>query len=384
MDTTALRSVGNSTLAVTPLGFGAAPIGVAQVANETSLATVAAAWDAGVRFYDTAPWYGVGRSERRLGLALAGLALAGLAHRHEYRINTKIGKTLIPEPVPDEGNETWSPHGQPRTPRDPDSGFRVHFAYTHDAIRRQHNDSLQRLGLSSVDSLTIHDIDYGYHSPEQIEVHLHELSPTGGGGAEALHELRAAGRIAAIGCGCNLELRNAWSWDEGAHEDLCERIADTVDLDFFVVAGAYTLLETRALRRILPFCAARRIGVIIAAPYASGWLAAPGASTTYMYGPAPAEIVAKSERLQAICTEHGVPLAAAALQFTLAHPAVAAVIPGAKTAQEPGANRRNLDLEIPPELWQRFKQEGLLDERAPTPANGRDGHPLRGPSGRRR
>ena len=303
------------------MGFGAAPIGGAQVSNETGLATVAAAWDAGVRFYDTAPWYGVGRSERRLGLALAGLALAGLAHRHEYRINTKIGKTLIPEPVPDAGNETFSPHGQPRTPRDPDSGFRVHFAYTHDAIRRQHNDSLQRLGLSSVDSLTIHDIDYGYHSPEQIEVHLHELSATGGGGAEALYELRAAGRIAAIGCGCNLELRNAWSWDDGAHEDLCERIADTVDLDFFVVAGAYTLLETRALRRVLPFCAARRIGVIIAAPYASGWLAAPGAATTYMYGTAPPEIVAKSDRLQAICAEHGVPLAAAALQFTLAHPA---------------------------------------------------------------
>ena len=362
MDTRSTRPVGKSRLAVTPLGFGGGTIGSPEIGNETSFATVAAAWETGVRFYDTAPWYGLGRSERRLGLALAGLG-----PRHEFRVNTKIGKTLVPEPVRDETNRTLSPGGEVRTPRDAVSGFRVRFEYSEAAILKQHEDSLQRLGLASVDSLTIHDIDYGYHSPPQIEAHLGGLSRAGGGGARALETLRASGSISAIGCGCNLESRNAWSWDEGNHEDLCVRIADLVDLDFFVVAGAYTLLETRALRRILPLAEERRIGVIIAAPYASGWLADPSASSTYMYAPAAPEIVAKSERLQQICVQHGTTLAAAALQFPLAHPAVAAVIPGAKAPGEPVANRDNLEKAVPGEAWRQFKDEGLLDENAPTP-----------------
>jgi len=363
MDTTTPRVLGKSALAVTPLGFGGGTIGAPQVSNEDSLATVAAAWETGVRFYDTAPWYGIGRSERRLGLALSALGPRGA-----FRVNTKIGKTLVPEPVRDEGAKTLSPGGEVRTPRDPVSGFRVRFEYTYDAILGQHGDSLQRLGMSSVDSLTIHDIDYGYHAPDGIEAHLRELSRDGGGGARALEELRASGRISAIGCGCNLESRNAWSWDDAKHESLSERIAETVDLDFFVVAGGYTLLETRALRRILPLCAERGIGVVIAAPYASGWLADPTRAATYMYAPAPPEIVSKSTRMQAVCTEYDVPLAAVALQFPLAHPAVATVIPGAKLQSEPVANRGNLDVPVPPEIWARFKREGLLDEAAPTPA----------------
>ena len=363
MDTTTPRMIGKSGLAVTPLGFGGGTIGVAQVTNEDSLATVASAWQTGVRFYDTAPWYGLGRSERRLGLALSALA-----PRDQFRVNTKIGKALVPEPVRDETAKTLSPGGEVRTPRDPTSGFRVRFQYTYDAIMAQHGDSLQRLGTSSVDSLTIHDIDYGYHAPAGIEAHLGELSKDGGGGALALEELRANGLIGAIGCGCNLESRNAWSWDDAKHESLSERIADLVDLDFFVVAGGYTLLETRALRRILPLCTARGIGVVIAAPYASGWLADPGRAATYMYASAPPDIVAKSTRMEAICAEYEVPLAAAALQFPLAHPAVAAVIPGAKSPAEPTANRANLDAPVPGEVWRRFKREGLLAEDAPTPA----------------
>ena len=362
MDTTTPRQVGKSPLAVPPLGFGGGTIGDPRIDNETSLATVAGAWNTGVRLFDTAPFYGLGRSERRLGLGLAGLA-----DRSEFRVNTKIGRSLVPEPVRDEANKTLSPGGEVRTPRDPVSGFRVHFEYTEAAILGQHADSLQRLGLSSVDSLTIHDIDYGHHPPDAIETHLAELAPDGGGGATALEDLRGAGLISAIGCGCNLEARNAWSWDGGRHEELCARIADLVDLDFFVVAGGYTLLETRALRRILPLCEERRIGVVIAAPYAGGWLADPSGSSAYMYAPAPPAIVARSRRMQAICRDHDVTLAAAALQFPLAHPAVAAVIPGAKSPEEAVANRRNLDTEIPRELWRRFQEEGLLDEMAPTP-----------------
>ena len=362
MDTTTPRQLGKSRLSVTPLGFGGGTIGSARLGNAASLATVAAAWQTGVRFFDTAPWYGIGRSERRLGLALGELG-----DRAEFRVNTKVGKTLTPEPVRDESAKTLSPGGEVRTPRDPATGFRVRFEYTHDAILAQHADSMQRLGTSAIDSLTIHDIDYGYHTPDGIEAHLQELSKDGGGGAIALETLRASGAIGAIGCGCNLESRNAWSWDDSKHEDLCERIAATVDLDFFVVAGGYTLLETRALRRILPFCLERGIGVVIAAPYASGWLADPAGASTYMYAQAPPDVVARSRRMQAVCDAYDVPLAAVALQFPLAHPAVAAVIPGAKSPAEPVANRRNLDTVIPGDVWQRLKRDGLLAEDAPTP-----------------
>lgn len=360
------RRLGRSGLTVTPLGFGGGTIGNPAISNETSLATVAAAWETGVRFFDTAPWYGLGRSERRLGLALAPLAA-----RDDYRINTKVGKRLMPEAIRDDANRTLSPNGQVRTPRDRDTGMRVRFAYDADSLARQHEDSLQRLGTSSVDSLTIHDIDFGYHSSEQIERHLTELSKQGG--ADYLHALRDDGAIAAIGCGCNLETRNASSWDVAddsagsAHEKLCERIADIVDLDFFVVAGAYTLLETRALRRILPLCERRGIGVVIAAPYASGWLANPDGATTYMYDKAPDWVVERSARMSRICAEHGVPLASVALQFVLAHPVVAAAIPGARSPEEPRANRANLEVNVPAELWQRFCSEGLLPDAAPVP-----------------
>jgi D-threo-aldose 1-dehydrogenase len=151
------------------------------------------------------------------------------------------------------------------------------------------------------------------------------------------------------------------------HEILIERIADLVDLDFLVVAGAYTLLETRALRRIMPLCKERGIGVIIAAPYASGWLVAPDETSTYMYGPVPQEMAEKSNRMQAICERYGASLAAAALQFSLAHPSVAAVIPGAKTAAEATENLHHLNSAVPDAVWESFKADGLLDPLAPTP-----------------
>lgn len=364
MDTT--RPLGRHGLEVTPLGFGGGTIGNPAVPIETSVATVRAAWETGVRFFDTAPWYGVGRSERRLGVALAEYAPPE-ARRETFKVNTKVGKTLVPEAQRDDSNKTLSPGGQIRTVRDPRSGFRVAFGYTENHIRAQHYDSLQRLGFASVDSLTIHDIDFGYHDPAGIETHLNELDRRGGGGAGALEELRAAGEIQAIGCGCNLESRNASSWDDSAHEDLMVRISDLVDLDFLVVAGGYTLLETRALRRILPLCEERGISVIIAAPYASGWLADPSGAATYMYADAPEEIVRKSTAIKSICDRNGVAMAAVALQFVLAHPCVATVIPGAKSPAEATANRANLDVEIPREVWRQLQADGWLDEAAPIP-----------------
>ena len=362
MDITSPRRVGTSDLYVTPLGFGGGTIGSPDVPDGTSLDTVTAAWSTGVRFFDTAPWYGLGRSERRLGLALAGID-----HRDVYSINTKVGKSLVPEPQRDVSKRTLSPGGEIRTPRDPVTGFRVEFDYTYERIRSQHHESLQRLGHSRIDSLTIHDIDYGYHQPQQIEKHLKELDPNGGRGATALHELRSQGAIKAIGCGCNLESRNADSWLTSAHEDLCERIADLVDLDFFVIAGGYTLLETRALRRVLALCEQRGLGVIIAAPFASGWLVEADGQGSYMYDQAPFDIVEKTREMANVCHAHNVSLAAVALQFPLAHPAVAAVIPGAKNPNEPKQNRDHLMTPIPANLWQTLKDEGLLDPDAPTP-----------------
>lgn len=362
MDSSTLRAVGKSRLAVTPLGFGGGTIGRPEVGTAQSIETVEAAWDTAVRFFDTAPWYGIGRSERRIGLALEGLGA-----RDDFVLNTKVGRTLVSEPQPIEASETDSPDGQVRTPRDPRTGFRVAFGYSEEHIRSQHRDSLQRLGLSRVDSLTIHDLDYGYHSDEQVEFHLRELAHDGGGGARALEELRTAGAIGAIGVGCNLEARNEASWAGGKHDDLYVRIADTVDLDFIVVAGGYTLLETRALDRILPLCVERDIGVVIAAPYASGWLAADDESMTYLYDSAPPAIVAKSRRMREICAEYGVPLAAAALQFPLAHPAAAAVIPGAKSPEEARESDARLRTPVPEAVWAAFKSEGLIPENAPTP-----------------
>ena len=367
MDVSTPRQIGKSNMHVTPLGLGCGIIGRIHISTQDALATVKSAWDTGVRFFDTSAWYDVGRSERRIGLALAGVEdIGSVPDRDSYCINTKVGRTLTPEPVRDEANDTFSPGGQIRNMRDPFSGLRVTFDYSYEQIMSQHWDSRQRLGHSRVDSLTIHDIDYGYHHPEQVEEHMAQLSRTGGGGARALEELRDGGAISAIGCGCNLESRNAFSWEDSAHEDLCMRIADTVDLDFFVIAGGYTLLETRALRRILPLCEERNIGVIIAAPYASGWLVTPDESAPYMYDKPSDEIVTKSRAMKAICDEAGIPLAAAAIQFPLAHPNVAAVIPGAKSPEEPKENHQHMNTVVPSEVWQKMKSEGLLDESAPT------------------
>ena len=361
MDVTTPRALGRTGLRVTPLGFGAAPIGRPSVTDEVGLATVREAWDRGVRFFDTAPWYGIGRSERRLGLALGALGA-----RDEFLLNTKVGRWLVPEPAPDAGRETRAPGGDPRTPRDRRTGFRIAFEYTYDAIHAQHYDSRQRLGLAAVDSLTIHDLDRGYHDADQMAVHLGELSREGGGGARALEELRASGAIGAIGIGCNLETRNAHSWLDDSHEDLYERLVDMVEIDFVIVAGGYTLLEQRALRRLLPLLERRGIGVVIASPYAGGWLAAPG-EEGYMYAPAPPEVVERSGHVQATCEAHGVPMAAAALQFPLAHPAVATIIPGAKSPAEAAENADRLAVPIPPALWADLKAQSLLDPAAPTP-----------------
>jgi len=370
MDVTTPRQVGKSNLHVNPLGFGAGHITHPSISNEQALRTVATAWESGVRFFDTAPFYGLGSSERRLGMGLSGVLGAGTVPlREEYRVNTKVGKALVPEPVIDPSKETLTPGGHVKTVRDPLSGFRLTFDYSGDAILQQHQDSLQRMGLCNVDSLTIHDLDQGNHSPEQIEQCLNELSAEGGGGSTALHELRASGVISAIGCGVSMDDRTSESWAESEHEDLCERIADCVDLDFFLIAGPYTLLDVRATRKLLPLCEERGIGVVIGTPYASGLLVTPDdPNVTYMYAPPPEDMLKRAKRMQVICERHGVPLAAAAIQFPLAHPTVCSVIPGARAPEEPVQNHDYMHTHVPQEVWQEFKNEGLLAPEIPTPS----------------
>jgi D-threo-aldose 1-dehydrogenase len=362
MDVTTPRRVGRSRLEVGPLGFGAGPLGDRRVSNQDCLEAVRAAWDGGVRFYDTAPYYGIGRSERRLGVALGECG-----PREAFQVNTKVGRTLDPEPVRDEARKTLGPDGQVRTPRDSVSGHRVRFDYTEAGILGQHRESLQRLGLPYVDSLAVHDVDYGHQWPEQVDDILGQLSKTGGGGARALEGLRDAGLIAAIGAGCNREMRNFDTWAGGRHEDLIERLLDTVDLDFLILAGPYTVLDTIALRRVLPLMRARGVGAIIASPFAGGWLIDPE-RISYMYGQTTDEVRERTARIAAVCRAHVAEIGAVALQFVLAHPAVAATIPGAKTAGEAREARRLLRAPVPTDLWTALKAQGLLDETAPTPA----------------
>jgi D-threo-aldose 1-dehydrogenase len=352
--------VGKSSLEVTPLGFGAGPLADPQIDVRACLDIVDAAWSGGVRFYDSAPYYGIGRSERRLGLALS-------EHRprEAYQVNTKVGRTLDPEPVSDQTKLTYSPGGGVRTPRDRLNGHRVRFDYTADAILGQHRDSLNRLGMPYVDSLTIHDVDYGHQWPEQVELAVDQLGRNGGGG-KALEELRRVRLVKAIGAGCNREMRNYDSWNGGQHEDLIERLADVVDLDFLILAGCYTLLDTIALRRLLPLMRSRSIGAIVASPFAGGWLINPD-RLSYMYGETPEPVRVKTERIAAVCREHEAELGAVALQFALAHPAVAAIIPGARSAHEAREARRMAQSPVPTELWSRLKRDGLLEEDAPTP-----------------
>lgn len=362
------RQVGATSLHVSPLGFGAAWISPPNVLLADVIDTVRTAWDNGVRLYDTAPWYGIGRSERRLGISLSEIE----APRNEYALNTKVGRTLEPEHVEDATNDSDAADGTPRTPRDSSSGYRVHFDYSHDAILRQHRDSLQRLGLSRINTLTLHDIDLGYH-PSQLDSVLHQLSSDGLGGATALNDLKSSGKIDAIGMGCNLETKNAFSWDDSSHEDLVERVMAIIDLDFVIVAGGYTLLETRALRRIFPACAQRNISVIIASPFAGGWLVNPS-KMGYMYSRmsglnAPEHIQERTNGMQDVCSEFGVPIGAVALQFVLSHPVVSAAIPGAASPSEAAASREFIEFDIPDKLWGRLRERNLLPQDAPCPGD---------------
>ncbi len=340
MDPFAGRRLGRSSVTLPQFGFGAAPLGelFTKVSEADADATLSAAWNAGVRFYDTAPWYGRGQSEHRVGRFLYRQP------RADVILSTKVGRILR----------------APRRPEAFDTGFwagGLHFEhrfdYSYDGVMRAYEDSLQRLGMNRVDLLVIHDLDWWHQGHEtMVAAKLVELA---NGGYRALMELKQSGQIAAIGAGIN-EL------------GMIPRFLDLFDLDFFVLALRYTLGEQEALNVEIPRCVEHGVSLIIGGVFSSGLYATgpvPGAK--YNYSDPTPEILAKCAKIQAVCSRHGVPLAAAALQFPLHHPAVASVIPG---AFQPSHVTTNLDLmrrPIPVDLWAELKHEGLVRADAPTP-----------------
>jgi D-threo-aldose 1-dehydrogenase len=329
------RQLGRTSLQVTTLGLGTATMGGSRIpiTRAEGEAIVTAAWDAGVRYVDTAPFYGVGAAERRVGDALRE------KDRDAWVLSTKVGRLLRPKT-----DNAPSPDG-----RLSPLPFKVIYDYGYDGIMRSVEDSYQRLGLARIDILKVHDIGAYQHGEERNRVYLGQLRDSG---YKALDELRRTGVVSAIGIGVN------------ESRVLIEALGFG-DWDAFLLAGRYTLLEQAPLDDLIPMCAERGTSLVIGGPLNSGILAG---RDTWNYDTAPPEIVARVRKLEAVCKSHDVPLAAAALQFPLAHPVVASVIPGPRSAKEFVENLPLFTMKIPASLWSDLRNEGMLHPNAPVPA----------------
>lgn len=323
-------------LALSRLGFGGAGIGnlYAAMSDASAAAIVSAAIEAGVGYFDTAPHYGFGLSETRLGAALAG---------HPAQISTKVGRRL--EVVASPSRER---HGfVDALPCEPV------FDYTYDGVMATFEASCRRLCRDHVDILLAHDLGEMTHGGDH-PAHLRAFLD---GGYHAMVALRTEGRVRAIGLGVN-------------EVAICDTVLGHADLDVILLAGRYTLLEQAPLEGLLPRCETRGVGIMIGGPFNSGALVETGRIKHYNYETAPTEIVARVKWLRRICAAHGVPLAAAALQFPLAHPAVLNVIPGMASPTQVADAARWLDMPLPAALWADLKTEGLVRSDAPVPSEG--------------
>lgn len=332
------RVFGRSGLNVTAFAFGTAPIGnfLQPIDEQTADAMIQTAWDAGVRFYDTAPMYGHGLSELRAGHSLRW------KKRDEFVLASKVGRVLKPAKRSQIDFAPWS-NAAPNT---------MNFDYSYDGTMRSFEDSLQRLALEHIDMLFIHDIDGFTRGDEQPEVFRQAMD----GCWRALEKLRSQGIVKAIGVGVN-------EW-QVCHEALKQR-----DFDCFLLAGRYTLLEQEALDEFLPLCVERGAAVLVGGGFNSGILATgavPGAK--YNYSPAPKPIMEKVAKIEEVCRAHGVPLPAAALQFVVAHPAIPSFCAGTRTVQQLEQNLAWFSYPIPGDFWEELKKKGLLREDAPVPA----------------
>ena len=332
------RPLGQTGLSVTELGFGGAPLGnlLRPLADDVARATLAAARAAGFGYFDTAPFYGFGLSERRMGDALRG---------GEFVISSKVGRLLDPVTGPVDANQVRHGYATPMP-------FTPVFDYSYDAVMRSFEESLQRLGLARIDLLYIHDIGRLTHGEENA-FRMAEL--TSGGGLRALEELRAAGLIAGFGMGVN-------------EVAACLDVMEHARLDVILLAGRYTLLEQTPLDDLFPACETAGTAIVIGGPFNSGILATGSKSgATFNYEAAPRAVVEKVAALEAVCAAHGVPLPAAALQFPLAHRLVASVIPGLDSPERVQQAVALYNTPIPPDLWAELKAKKLLREDAPTP-----------------
>jgi D-threo-aldose 1-dehydrogenase len=324
--------IGNGGLTFTELGFGAAPLGnlFRAISEAEAQAVLEAAWVAGVRTFDTAPLYGLGLSETRLNHFLRGKPRDG------YVISTKVGRIL----------ETVAPDQRDGIGKWVDvPARRERYDYSHDGVLRSLEASLERLGLDRVDILYAHDLDiFNHGTPEAMLARLEEFMA---GGYRALLRLREEGVIRAFGAGLN-------EWEP------CDWLMARGDVDLFLLAGRYTLLEQGALG-FMDRAAAKGVGVVIGGPYNSGILASgPKPGAHYNYAPAPADILARAARLDAVCKSHGVRLVDAAFRFPLLHPATVSVIPGGQGQSEMASNVEAAGARIPQALWQALAAEGLI------------------------
>lgn len=330
--------LGNGGVNFTELGFGAAPLGnlYRAISEQDAQSILTRAWQGGVRYFDTAPLYGLGLSETRLNRFLRDKP------RESYVISTKIGRILqVTSPAARDGLGKWF-----EVP-----ARREVYDYSYDGVLRSLEFSLERLGLDRVDILYAHDLDvFNHKSQAGLDARLAEFMA---GGYRALIELRDQGVIRAFGAGVN-------EWQP------CQWLLERGDFDLFLLAGRYTLLEQTALDSFLPLAAARGVGVVVGGPYNSGVLATgakPGAF--YNYDPAPDWVMQKVARLEAVCASHAVRLLDAAFQFALRHPAVVSIIPGGQGVTEMQGNLAAAQATIPPELWMDLQAKGLLRADAP-------------------
>jgi D-threo-aldose 1-dehydrogenase len=318
------------TLDVTVMGLGTAPLGglFAPVSDADAEAAIERAWSLGIRYFDTAPLYGFGLAERRLGSFLRR------QKRESFAVSTKVGRLLrSPGAAPAEDNHYKG------TPAE-----RPTLDYSYDGVMRSVEESLGRLGLDRVDILLVHDPDE--HYDEAVA-----------GAFRALQRLRDDGTVGAIGAGMN-------------QSEMLVRFAEAVPVDCFLVAGRYTLLDQGALTTLFPVCLARRIGIMLGGVYNSGILAGPGAGAKFNYEDADAALVTRARELQELCRKHGTELKAAAIQFCMAHPAVTVALQGARTAAEVADNFAMAELPVPAEFWRELRERKLVDARAPLPGEG--------------
>ncbi len=333
-----IRNFGRCGFDVTRFGFGTAPLGniFREIDEATSEAMFETAWDAGVRYFDTAPYYGHGLAELRTGHSLRW------KNRDDFILSSKIGRVLTPARRSEIDFAPWT-NAAP---------FTSEFDYSYDGVMRAFEDSLQRLALERMDICFIHDIDVFTRGAEQPKVFEEAMD----GAWRALESLRSQGVVRAIGVGVN-------EWE------VCHAALQARDFDCFLLAGRYTLLEQEALTDFLPLCEERGAAVVVGGGFNSGILATGAVEgAKYNYAPAPADIMEKVRRIEAVCSYHDVPLPAAALQFVVAHPAVPCFMAGARNVAQLRQSLALFNHAIPADFWAELKRQGLLREDAPTPS----------------